>query len=116
MPLIFSYGSLQHPHVQRATFGRLLEGHPDELAGFAPHLVPVDDPEEAASGQTHHANVVETGSDLDRVPGVVFEISEAELAAADDYERDAAYTRMAVVLTSGAHAWVYRHGPTAGGG
>jgi hypothetical protein len=35
MPLLFSYGTLQQEDVQWSTFGRLLEGEPDELPGFA---------------------------------------------------------------------------------
>ena len=34
MPLLFSYGTLQQPAVQLSTFGRLLQGTPDELLGF----------------------------------------------------------------------------------
>jgi hypothetical protein len=34
MALLFSYGTLQQPDVQRATFGRLLRGEPDALVGF----------------------------------------------------------------------------------
>jgi gamma-glutamylcyclotransferase (GGCT)/AIG2-like uncharacterized protein YtfP len=37
---------------------------------------------------------------------MVFEISETELAAADEYEVDD-YHRIAVPLRSGATAWVY---------
>jgi gamma-glutamylcyclotransferase (GGCT)/AIG2-like uncharacterized protein YtfP len=42
----------------------------------------------------------------DRVPGTVFEITPAELAAADAYEV-ADYERIAVTLASGQGAWVY---------
>ena len=41
--------------------------------------------------------------------GTVFEITDAELAAADEYERPAAYNRIAVTLASGKKAWVYVH-------
>jgi gamma-glutamylcyclotransferase (GGCT)/AIG2-like uncharacterized protein YtfP len=41
------------------------------------------------------------------VSGVVFEISDAELAAADQYEHTAGYARIAVNLASGKQAWVY---------
>ena len=44
MPLLFSYGTLQQPNVQRSTFGRLLRGHADELPGFEPSLVEIEDP------------------------------------------------------------------------
>jgi hypothetical protein len=41
--------------------------------------------------------------------GTLFALTDAELAAADAYERTAAYERIAVVLASGKHAWVYVH-------
>ena len=108
MPLLFSYGTLQHDTVQLTTFGRLLAGQPDELPGFEPSLVPAVDPHPvAASGGTHHANAAFTGGCESRVSGTVFEISEAELEAADRYERLAAYERVAVVLASGKRAWAY---------
>ena len=40
------------------------------------------------------------------IKGTVFAISEAELAAADEYEVDD-YRRVLVPLRSGAQAWVY---------
>lgn len=94
--------------MQLSTFGRLLEGHVDELPGLVPSLVSVEDPHVAAiSGKAYHANVTFTGSMTDRVQGAVFEISEAELAAADAYERRAAYKRIAARIVSGQRAWVY---------
>jgi len=61
----------------------------------------------ATTGQTHHANVTFNGRDDSRVSGTVFEISDAELAAADRYERIAAYKRIAAMLASGRQSWVY---------
>ena len=108
MPLVFSYGTLQHAQVQLATFGRLLQGQRDELHGFEPSLVKIEDPQVVATtGKTHHANVTFNGRPDSRVGGTVFEISDAELAAADQYEHLAAYKRIAVVLASGKQAWVY---------
>lgn len=93
-----------------ATFGRLLEGEEDELVGFEPSLVKIEDAEEAAAiGRTHNANAVFTGDPERRVPGTVFEISDAELAAADSYESTAHYERISTVLGSGKEAWVYVH-------
>ena len=40
------------------------------------------------------------------VDSMVFEVSESELLAADDYEVDD-YQRITVPLRSGRHAWVY---------
>ena len=108
MPLLFSYGSLQREHVQLSTFGRLLQGQRDELPGFEPSLVSIEDPlVVATSGKTHHANVTVNDRHDSRVNGTVFEITDAELAAADQYERLAAYTRVAAILASGKQAWVY---------
>lgn len=108
MPLIFSYGTLQQEDVQRATFGRLLHGQRDELIGAEPSLVRIEDPEVvAASGRTHHANVTFNGRSDSRVSGMVFEITDAELAAADRYEQLAAYKRIGATLASGKQTWVY---------
>jgi len=108
MPLLFSYGTLQQADVQLATFGKLLQGRSDELPGFEPSLVRIEDPQVvAASGKTHHANVTYNGRNDSRVNGTVFEITDAELAAADQYEQLAAYTRVGVMLASGKQAWVY---------
>ena len=108
MPLLFSYGTLQEERVQRATFGRLLQGHRDELPGFEQSRVKIEDPQvAAASGRTHHANVTFNGRPDSRVSGTAFEITDAELATADRYEQVAAYIRMAVTLASGRQAWVY---------
>ena len=117
MPLIFSYGTLQEDRVQLATFGRLPQGRPDALIGFAPSSVPIADSHlVATSGRTHHANVIFDGKNDSRVDGTVFEITDDELAAADRYEHTSAYTRIAATLASGAKAWVYVDARSAGRG
>ena len=108
MPLLFSYGTLQQENVQLSTFGRPLQGQKDELLGFEQSLVKIEDPQVVAtSGKTHHANVTFNGRNDSRVNGTVFEITDAELAAADQYEQLAAYKRVAAMLASGKEAWVY---------
>jgi gamma-glutamylcyclotransferase (GGCT)/AIG2-like uncharacterized protein YtfP len=108
MPLVFSYGTLQEENVQLSTFGRLLQGQTDALLGFEQSSVRIEDPQVVAeSGRTHHANVTFTGKNDSRVSGTVFEITDAELAVADQYEQLAAYKRMAAMLASGKQAWVY---------
>ena len=108
MPLLFSYGTLQHENVQLSTFGRLLQGQSDELLGFEQSLVRIEDPQVVAtSGKTHYANATFSGRNDTRVSGTVFDITDAELAAADQYERIAAYKRVAAMLASGKQAWVY---------
>ena len=104
---LFSYGTLQQPKVQLATFGRLLEGRPDSLPGFAEAPLPITDPKVIeTSGAAVHTIAVPTGNPADSIPGVVFRITPAELAAADAYEVDA-YARVEVELASGIRAFVY---------
>jgi gamma-glutamylcyclotransferase (GGCT)/AIG2-like uncharacterized protein YtfP len=98
LPLLFSYGTLQREDVQVATFGRTLSGRADELLAF--ERVP------AAPGGSGHANVIRGAPGI-RVAGVAFEVSETELAAADEYEHRDGYTRIETVLASGRTAWVY---------
>ena len=107
MPLLFSYGTLQQEAVQMSTFGRLLEGQPDELVGFEQSLMRIEDPQfVATSGKSHHAIVKFNGRNDSRVSGTVFEVSDKELADADRYE-PAGYKRVAATLASGKQAWVY---------
>ena len=104
---LFSYGTLQLPDVQRATFGRLLDGAPDTLIGFKQTLVEITDPDVLAkSGERFHPIVARTGDAADRVEGTVFAITQAELAAADSYEVSD-YERVEAELASGLRAWVY---------
>jgi hypothetical protein len=107
MPLLFSYGTLQQPAVQLSTFGRLLDGSPDEIVGFEQSVLRIDDPEFVArSGKADHAIVRFTGREDSRVRGMVFDVTDEELARSDDYE-PAGYTRVRAKLASGREAWVY---------
>jgi len=116
MPLLFSYGTLQQDDVQLSTFGQLLQGSKDELPGFEPSLVPVENQQViAATGRTHHANVTFNGRNDSRVIGTVFEVTDAELEAADRFEEPANYARIAVTLASGKHACVYVSSPRPSG-
>jgi hypothetical protein len=104
--LLFSYGTLQQDEVQRASFGRTLNGAPDALPGWRQEMVEITDPDVLAkSGKRFHP-IVMPGTHTDRVAGTVFEITAEELAAADRYEV-ADYKRIAVTLASGKSAWVY---------
>ena len=107
MPMLFSYGTLREESVQMTTFGRRLQGQPDVLVGFEQSVLEIDDPQFVeSSGKTHHAVVQYTGRDDSLVGGIVFEVSDAELASADAYE-PAGYKRILTRLASGKHAWVY---------
>ena len=95
MPLVFFFFFLQQEPVQLSTFGRLLNGEDDELVGFEPARVRIEDPQVvAAGGETHYENALFNGRPDSRVSGMVFELTDAELAAADIYEQRAAYMRI----------------------
>jgi gamma-glutamylcyclotransferase (GGCT)/AIG2-like uncharacterized protein YtfP len=105
--LLFSYGTLRLAEVQRATYGRLLEGRPDTLTGYRLAPLPITDPEVVRiSGKAVHAIARRSGDPSDTIEGVVFTLTPAELAATDRYEVDA-YARVEVDLASGARAFVY---------
>jgi len=111
MPFLFSYGTLQQEAVQRSTFGRRLHGQADQLVGFEQSLLKIEDPEfVATSGTADHHIVRFNGKTESRVSGMVFELSEGELASADPYE-PAGYKRISTTLASGKQAWVYAAAP-----
>ncbi|WP_051531274.1 gamma-glutamylcyclotransferase family protein [Sphingomonas sp. URHD0057] len=104
---LFSYGTLQLPAVQRATYGRLLEGQADALPGYRLQPLEISDLEVVRlSGKAVHSIAVATDDVADRVAGMVFRLSQAELDATDAYEVDA-YGRVETRLESGRTAWVY---------
>lgn len=104
---LFSYGTLQDAGVQRATFGRLLQGEVDALVGYRRTALKIEDAQVVAiSGQAHHPIVERSDDPADRVSGTVFAITAEELRHADAYEVDA-YQRVEAPLASGRRAWVY---------
>ena len=107
MPHLFSYGTLQQRDVQLANFGRALAGVPDSLTGYILDQVQITDPRVLReSGQAYHPILRYTGHPTDEISGTVFELTEAELAQADDYEVDD-YVRVAVTTKSGHPCWAY---------
>ncbi len=103
---LFSYGTLQLDSVQRAQFGRLLDGVDDALTGYALVEIQIRDPDVlAASGIEIHLGLVPDPS-APPIPGKVFRLTGEELAAADVYESEN-YRREGVTLASGTRAWVY---------
>jgi gamma-glutamylcyclotransferase (GGCT)/AIG2-like uncharacterized protein YtfP len=104
---LFSYGTLQQEEVQRSSFGRLLKGEEDSLPGYRQSMIEIVDPEVIRkSGKQFHPIVVPSDDPGDAIAGKVFQITPAELAAADAYEV-ADYRRVLVRLRSGVEAWVY---------
>jgi gamma-glutamylcyclotransferase (GGCT)/AIG2-like uncharacterized protein YtfP len=96
--------------VQQSLFQRTLTGQKDELVGFEQSMVKIECPGAIAAGiDKYHINVVRNGRSDSRVSGSVFEITDAELAAADDYEQADGYERTITTLASGKEAWVYAY-------
>ena len=107
MPNLFSYGTLQKEEVQMETFGRLLNGEKDTLLGYVLKMVEITDREVLRkSGQQFHPIIDFTGNLNDKVEGVLFEISEAEILNADEYEVDD-YKRIEIEFQSGKKGFIY---------
>lgn len=107
MPKLFSYGTLQLESVQLATFGRLLKGEKDSLIGYTLGEIEITDPDVVQkSGKRFHPMLIRTDNVNDTVDGVIFDITDDELAQADRYEVDD-YARIIGNFASGAKAWIY---------
>jgi gamma-glutamylcyclotransferase (GGCT)/AIG2-like uncharacterized protein YtfP len=104
--LLFSYGTLQQEGVQLAQFGRRLSGQADALVGWRQQMVEITDPDVLEKSGLRFHPIVMPGRKDDQVPGMVFEITAEELAAADSYEVSD-YKRVSAQLASGKTAWVY---------
>ena len=95
------------PAVQRATYGRRLDGRPDALVGYRLVDLPITSAEVVAlSGAAIHRIARRSSDPADRIEGVVFTLTAAELEATDRYEVDA-YARVDVELASGVRAFAY---------
>ena len=106
VPLLFSYGTLRQRDVQIATFGREPAGTDDAIVGFALEWLTITDPHVIETSGSDRHPILKPGGPQDTVAGTVFDITDAELAAADEYEVDD-YRRVEVPLRSGKRAWVY---------
>jgi len=113
MPLLFSYGTLQQKGVQVANFGRELSGISDTLQGYVVGEIEIRDERVLReSGKAKHPILQFTGNMKDEVHGTVFEVTESELAQADDYEVED-YKRISVRSKSGAQCWIYAESKSA---
>lgn len=104
---LFSYGTLQKEQVQMETFGRLLQGEKDILSGYKLSMLEITDPEVLRkSGQKYYPVLKFSGNNDDQVEGVLFEVTEAEILQADEYEVDD-YQRIETVFKSGKKGFIY---------
>lgn len=102
MEQIFSYGTLQSKEIQMQVFNKLLTGTPDQLQGYKIKDLQIE--EEFGIEDYFVATPSENPSD--KVNGIVFTISDQDLAKADQFESNA-YKRIQITLKSGTTAWIY---------
>jgi len=94
---LFTYGTLQDESIQKAHFGRSLDGIKDNLKG---HKIS----EEKVANV--YPTIIPTENEEDTVLGTCYVLTPDELLAADTYEGPE-YCRKQVNLASGKKAWVY---------
>ncbi|MEW2133324.1 GDSL-type esterase/lipase family protein [Streptomyces sp. NPDC005435] len=102
---LFSFGTLLDERVQKTLFGQAVPRTPAALAGHTTRPIRITDPEViATSGLDVHLTLERRiGAEVE---GAVLHLTDADLAAADDYEVDD-YVRRRARLSSGASAWAY---------
>ena len=98
---------MQQDSVQLANFGRKLVSYKDSLPLYNIDQLRIINPRVLKeSGKEFHPILQFTGKSGDEVSGTVFELTESEISAADDYEVDE-YQRVKATLKSGRSCWVY---------
>lgn len=102
---LFSFGTLILDAVQAQLFGGPVPQEPAALAGHGIVDVHITDPEVVRlSGSAVHRGLKRSVDA--KVPGFALTVTDAQLAAADDYEVDA-YIRRRILLDDGSLAWGY---------
>lgn len=96
MDKLFTYGSLQLPHIQEKLFNHTLVGTPDTLPDYKKGILEIE-------GKRFNVANIKTGNSIS---GTVYNVSIQELERADRYEGKG-YTRTRVRLESGVEAWLY---------
>lgn len=96
MHLLFVYGTLREPEVQKKIIGREIEGTLDSLLGYNISKIEINN-------NTYPIILKKIDSS---VRGLVLPITLKELQLIDEYETEA-YQRIQVTLKSGKEAYVY---------
>ena len=99
---LFTYGTLQHEDIQENLFGRMLQGTPEILIGYALKKINIEE----EFGIVAYDILVETGNPEDTINGIIYEITTKELHQADLYE-GFHYKRVEVNLQTNEKAWAY---------
>lgn len=102
MEQLFSYGTLRSKEIQRQVFNRILTGKSDQLLGHKLKSLQIEE----EFGMADYVVVVPSSDPADIIHGVVFDVSNADLAKVDIFESNS-YKRVRVKLQSGMEAWIY---------
>lgn len=102
MEKLFSYGTLRSKEIQRQIFNKVLIGTADQVSGYKLKSLKIEE----EFGMADYVVAVASESSTDIIHGVVFTISNADLAKVDLFESNA-YRRVQVTLQSGETAWIY---------
>jgi gamma-glutamylcyclotransferase (GGCT)/AIG2-like uncharacterized protein YtfP len=94
---IFAYGTLLDKNIQKNIIGRLVEGIPDQLAGYRKTM------RQFSSGI--YPDLIEDIAC--KVEGQILDLSANEVERCDRYEGDE-YRKVKLKLKSGIEAFVYR--------
>jgi gamma-glutamylcyclotransferase (GGCT)/AIG2-like uncharacterized protein YtfP len=93
--LLFIYGTLKNPGVQKEVFGRTDPGSPDTLKGYVKSNIKIE-------GETYPIIVSGDGN----IEGIIISVTPEELKFIDEYETSA-YQREKIILKSGKSVWFY---------
>ena len=104
--LLFTYGTLQNHDIQRAIFGRLLDGQSDILEGYRKEWIDLNANNDSNDEEFIYPIAVYSGCQEDAIEGFLYRLTFEELLKADDYEGDS-YQRTKVTLKSGTLCWIY---------
>lgn len=102
MEKLFSYGTLRSKEIQRQIFNRVLTGTADQVLGYKLKSLKIEE----EFGMADYVVAVASENPTDTIHGVIFQISNADLAKVDLFESNA-YRRVQVTLQSGETAWIY---------
>ena len=102
MEKLFSYGTLRSKQIQMQVFNKILTGTADQLLGYKLKSLQIEE----EFGMADYVVVVPSENPSEIIHGVVFNVSNADLAKVDLFESNA-YKRVKVTLKSGISAWIY---------
>jgi gamma-glutamylcyclotransferase (GGCT)/AIG2-like uncharacterized protein YtfP len=102
MEKLFAYGNLREEDIQETVFGRLLQGVPETLMGYAVKEIKIEE----EYGIESYPIIEATQNQEDSISGMVYETTSQELELADRYEGKH-YKRIEVKLQSNQTAWAF---------